>query len=101
MIYNLFRFLVKDYLTIFMTLFLIVTVWRTINTLEILYDYAQRYRKGGGFIIDFKLKDLSLQKRLYIEFRNLLRDIIFLVIFILTIAMIHRANQTIGRLKRI
>ena len=99
-IYDLFRYLVKDYLTLAITLVLLVTFWRTINTLEILYDYAQRYRKGGvSFMLEYKLKDVSLQKRLFLEFRNLLRDFIVLFIFILTLLMLHRAKSVIKRIK--
>lgn len=99
-IYDLFRYLVKDYLTLAITMVLLVTFWRTINTLEILYDYAQRYRKGGAsFMLEYKLKDVSLQKRLFLEFRNLLRDFIVLFIFILTLLMLHRAKSVIKRIK--
>lgn len=99
-IYDLFRYLIKDYLTLAITMILLVTFWRTINTLEILYDYAQRYRKGGAsFMLEYKLKDVSLQKRLFLEFRHLLRDFIVLFIFILTLLMLHRAKSVIKRIK--
>jgi hypothetical protein len=60
-IYDLFRYLIKDYLTILITIVLLATGWRTINTLEILYDYAQRYKSGEvNFMLEYKLKDVSL-----------------------------------------
>ncbi len=98
-IYDLFRYLVKDYLTILITILLLVTGWRTINTLEILYDYAQRYRTGGvSFMLEYKLKDVSLQKRLYKEFRYLLRDFVLLCLLIISILLIHRAKSLIKRI---
>ena len=39
-IYDLFRFLVKDYSTVVITVILLITGWRTINTLEILALYS-------------------------------------------------------------
>jgi len=43
-VYDLIRYLVKDYLTIVITIVLLGTIWRTLNTLEILGTYAMRYR---------------------------------------------------------
>jgi hypothetical protein len=98
-IYDLFRYLVKDYLTIVITIVLLVTGWRTINTLEILYDYAQRYKTGGAsFMLEYKLKDVSLQKRLAKEFRNLIRDFFLLCFMIISILLIHRAKSLIKRI---
>lgn len=39
-IYDLFRFLFKDYATIIITFILLITGWRTLNTLEILLLYS-------------------------------------------------------------
>lgn len=39
-IYDLFRFLVKDYSTVVITVILLITGWRTINTLETLALYS-------------------------------------------------------------
>ena len=39
-IYDLFRFIIKDYATIIITIILLVTGWRTLNTLEILLLYS-------------------------------------------------------------
>jgi len=39
-IYDFLRFVTKDYATILITLVLLVTGWRTINTLEILALYS-------------------------------------------------------------
>ncbi len=67
-IYDLFRFLIKDYLTIAITIILLVTGWRTLNTLEILFLYSQRHsylffltkdRKEGA-VLDYSIKDVSL-----------------------------------------
>ena len=96
---NLFKFLVKDYLTLLIIAVLLATLWRALNTLEILYDYAQRYKKGNSFLLDYKLKDISLQKRIAREFRYLLRDLLMLLVMIMTLAMVHRAGRLLGRLK--
>ncbi len=65
-VYNLIRYLVKDYLTMLITVILLGTLWRTLNTLEILGTYALRYRifrcccKKQAEVVDFSVKDISL-----------------------------------------
>lgn len=70
-VYDLFRYLIKDYLTILITLVLVVTMWRAINTLEIMYLYGQRYKllqklafwrrsnAQNKEFLDYQLKDIS------------------------------------------
>jgi hypothetical protein len=67
-VYDLVRFLFKDYGTLLITVVLLVTVWRTLNTLEILYLYGQRHsylrclcsKRHSKEFVDYQIKDVSL-----------------------------------------
>lgn len=39
-VYDFIRYIIKDYATIVITIILLVTGWKTLNTLEILYLYS-------------------------------------------------------------
>jgi hypothetical protein len=67
--YDLLRFLIKDYLTILITVVLLCTGWRAINTLEILYTYSNRHSllrcckratAQEKLLTDHSIKDVSL-----------------------------------------
>lgn len=109
-LYNLIRYIVKDYLTIVISAILLLTLWRTLNTLEILGTYALRYKifrsccckKKHAELVDFSVKDISFQMKLYREFVHLLRDLLVLLpIMILTFFFMIRAKPLYLRLRRI
>ena len=108
-LYNLIRYLVKDYLTLVITAILLATLWRTLNTLEILGTYALRYKlfrcfcckKKQAELVDFSVKDISAQMKLYREFMHLLRDLLVLLpIMFLTFLFMIRAKPLYLRLRR-
>ena len=108
-LYDLIRYLFKDYLTIVITLVLLATFWRTLNTLEILGTYAMRYKfcrccckSKNSDVIDYSVKDISFQLKLYREFVLLLRDLLFLLpTLVLTFVLIIRAKSLCVRLRRV
>lgn len=52
-------------------------------------------------LLDYKIKDVSLQKKLGKEFQLLLRDALMLTILIASVLMIFRAKSLIKRLKAV
>jgi hypothetical protein len=92
------------------TLVLLCTLWRTLNTLEIIGSYAMRYRifrccccmKRKAEAVDYSLKDLSFQMKLWREFKLLLRDLLLLLpIMLFTFALLVRSKSLFLRLKRV
>ena len=72
---DLFNFIISDYTTIAMTLILLVTLWRTLNTIEILQLYYRQRKTEDDNERDFLdqvIKDKSLQKKISKEFLELL-----------------------------
>jgi hypothetical protein len=105
-VYDLSRYLFKDYATFIITIILLLTGWRTLNTLEILSLYLQRYRLLAPLFrrltpptfLEHSLKDVSLQKKLAKEFKHLMLDATLLGLLMLDLALLYRARSVLGRL---
>lgn len=107
-VYDLMRYIFKDYGTIVMVGLLIGTVWRALNTLELIWIYAQRYslvkrffKPSAEAVLDSSIKDLSLQLKLTKEFILLLRDVSLFFLLMIDIIMIYRAKSVVSRLQGI
>ncbi len=92
-------YLIKDYLTIIGCMILIITVWRSINTLEIIYDCITDSFDNANF--KNHIKNQSFQMRIWKEIKRLIRDFFLIFILILSFLLIHRSKNLLLRLSRV
>ena len=87
----LFKNVIRNYLTIILSIILIITLWRSLDTIGVLFNFLKRKLTRNNQqkeYLESLLKDKCLKDIIFKEFYLLITDIIFLILLILTLLMV-------------
>ncbi|CDW72139.1 UNKNOWN [Stylonychia lemnae] len=101
---QLIMYIAIDYLTVFLSIILVVTGWRAVNTIEFWFNHF-RYRFSKNHevkqFMETIIKDKSLVGQILNEFKQLLIDSFFFTLTLLVIIQVRRVKSLKLRLQDI